>query len=409
VETVFPLIEKACVLVTLAFVLTRTRLFAYLPRPRLPAREQATALLIFLLMGFTEVTVAHQHSLMNARIIAVCAAGLLAGPWVGGLIGVAVTWMACAYQGYLPLPIGLSMLLAGLAGGLLHRWRPRLALLPVTGFALGALTSLARYGLLVLAHADARSLLLEAAAAVIQGLGVALILLVVAQVRAREAQARAAALAEVRALQARMNPHFLFNALNTLSALSSIDPRAVPGAAARLGLFLRASLDQHERPLVCLREELEIVRAYLDVESLRMGERLIVEQEIAPRLLSASVPPFLLQPLVENAVRHGIQPRPEGGLVRLTAHREDRWLTLTVADTGVGIAPEARARLFRADDGHVHALTLLRRRLQGLYGSAFSLTVESDPGEGAAVSVRIPLREEDGRGAEDPAAALEMA
>jgi two-component system sensor histidine kinase LytS len=406
VETIFPLIEKACVLVTLAFVLTRTRLFAYLLRPRLPAREQATALLIFLLMGFTEVAVARQHSLMNARIIAVCAGGLLAGPWVGGLIGVAVTVIACVYQQYLPIPIGVSMLLAGLAGGLLHRWRPGLALLPVTGFVLGALTSLVRYGLLVLSHADARSLLPEGTAAVIQGLGVALILLVVAQVRAREAQARAAAMAEVRALQARMNPHFLFNALNTLSALSAIDPRAVPGAAARLSLFLRASLDQHERPFVRLREELEVVRAYLDVESLRMGERLTVEQEIAPRLLGASVPPFLLQPLVENAVRHGIQPRPEGGLVRLAAHREASWLLLTVSDTGVGIPPEERARLFRADDGHVHALTLLRRRLQGLYGSAFALTVESDRGAGASVSVRIPLCEEDWPGREDSAAPL---
>jgi two-component system sensor histidine kinase LytS len=203
-----------------------------------------------------------------------------------------------------------------------------------------------------------------------------------------------------------MNPHFLFNALNTLSALSSIDPRAVPGAAARLGLFLRASLDQHERPFVRLREELEVVRAYLDVESLRMGERLIVEQEIAPRLLNASVPPFLLQPLVENAVRHGIQPRPEGGLVLLTARREASWLLLTVADTGVGIPPEKQARLFRPDDGHVHALTLLRRRLQGLYGSAFALVVESDGGSGAAVSIRIPLREEDGRSEEDSVSAL---
>ncbi len=383
---IFALLDKTCVLVTLTFVLTRTRLFTHLLRPRLPLRDQVIALLIFLLMGLTEVVVAHQHSLMNARIIAVCAAGLLAGPWVGGIMGVAVTVMACLSQRLPVLSIGLSMVLGGLAGGLLHRCKPSLALHPTTGFVLGALTSLTRYSLV---NAPAQNLLPEA---IIHGGGVALILLVVAQVRVQESQARTAALAEVRVLQAQMHPHFLFNALNTLSALSLLEPQAVPSAAARLGHFLRASLDQHERPFISLQEELNAVAAYLDIEALRLGERLFVEQKIAPGLMEASIPPFLLQPLVENAICHGIQPRAEGGCITYTAQREGGWLVLTVSDTGVGISTEVQARLFHASGPHVHALTLLRRRLQSLYGSTFALTLESYPGAGTTVSIRIPLQ-----------------
>ena len=167
---------------------------------------------------------------------------------------------------------------------------------------------------------------MEAQTALINGAGVALVLQVVAQVRAREESARLAAMAEVRSLQARMSPHFLFNALNTIAALSAIDPRAVPGATSRLARFLRGSLEQHDRVTVPLNEEMEIVTAYVDVESLRMGDRLKVEWCIDSGVLEAQVPPFLVQPLVENAVKHGIQPSDEGGRVRLEAWAEGRWL-----------------------------------------------------------------------------------
>jgi two-component system LytT family sensor kinase len=101
-------------------------------------------------------------------------------------------------------------------------------------------------------------------------------------------------LAEVRALQARMNPHFLFNALNALAALSRVAPRQVPQATGQLRQFLRASFDQQERLLVPLEEELAVVRAYLEIEALRLGDRLKVEQTIDPALCKVLMPPFSL-------------------------------------------------------------------------------------------------------------------
>jgi LytS/YehU family sensor histidine kinase len=242
-------------------------------------------------------------------------------------------------------------------------------------------------------------------APLLQGFGTALILAVVALARDRDEQTRAAASAEVRALQSRMNPHFLFNALNTLAALATIAPREIPRAAGRLRHFLRAGFDQPERALVLLEEELTVVRAYLDIESLRLGNRLIFEQAIDPGLTEALIPPFSLQPLVENAVQHGLQSSPKAGCLRLVVRSQmGEWLDLSVSDDGQGVPSTEIEQIFFAERPRVHALTLLRRRLQGLFGRSFKLEVHSQIGKGATVTMRIPLRMAFGAGQESPRA-----
>ncbi|MEA3206426.1 MAG: two-component system, LytTR family, sensor kinase, partial [Verrucomicrobiota bacterium] len=178
-----------------------------------------------------EVTVSYA-GWINERIVAVCAAGLVAGPGVGLAVSVFVTWLAVVHDG-LPLgSIAIAMLGGGLAGGWLHRWQPRLAQQPLMGFGLTLGASLLGTGLLLLDHPSSsigwRRIEESGIDPVLQGLGAALILAIVRQVRDRDEQTRIAALAEVHALQASMNPHFLFNALNTLAALSRIAPREVP-------------------------------------------------------------------------------------------------------------------------------------------------------------------------------------
>src|SRR5258708_21852777 len=114
-----------------------------------------------------------------------------------------------------------------------------------------------------------------------------------------------------------MNPHFLFNALNALAALSRVAPWEVPRATGLLRQFLRASFDQQERVLVPLEEELAVVGAYLDIESLRLGDRLQVEQTIDPGLLKVLMPPFSFEPLVENAIQHGLNSSPRARPIQL--------------------------------------------------------------------------------------------
>jgi two-component system LytT family sensor kinase len=380
--------NKVCVLVTAAFALTLVPGFRQPERSLLSRRDQGTALLVFLVLGLVEEMTFSHAGWLNERIVAVCAAGLVAGPWVGLAVSVFVTWLAVAHDG-LPLgSIAISMLCGGLAGGLLYRWRPKLAQHPLTGFCLTLGVSLLRSILMFLSAPNSRAALprLEeiAMAPVLQGLGTALILAIVEQVRDRDEQTRAAASAEVRALQARMNPHFLFNALNTLAALSRIAPREVPRAVGRLRHFLRASFDQHERALVPLEEELAIVRAYLDIELLRFGSRLKVVRAIDPGLSKVLMPPF--------------------SLLRLVVRPAGQWLEMSVSDDGQGVPSTEVERLFFAERQRVHALTLLRRRLQGLFGRSFQLEVRSEVGQGTTVTMRIPLRKRFEVGLESPGA-----
>src|SRR6201995_2568592 len=207
-----------------------------------------------------------------------------------------------------------------------------------------------------------------------------------------------------RALQARMNPPFLFNALNTLAALSRIAPRKVPRVVRRLRQFLRASFDQHERLFVTMEEELAVVRDYLEIESLRLGDRLKVEQTIDPCLLKALLPPFSFQPLVENAVHHGLHSSPRSGRIQLAVRPRGQWLEMSIRDDGPGVPPTEVEHVFFAEGQRVHALVLLRRRLQGLFGRSFQLEVRSKIGEGTTVTMPIPLRKRFGVGLESPRA-----
>ena len=395
VRTLDSLFGDICVLVTAAFALTLVPGLRLKERSLLSMRDRGTALLVFLVLGLVEEASISHSGWLSERIVAVCAAGLLAGPWVGLAVSVFVTWLAVRFDG-LPLAfIGISMLCGGLAGGWLYQWRPKLAQHPLTGFCLTLAVSLLLSSLIFFFVPNAQVLHIfgqTGMAAVLQGLGTALILAIVAEVRDRDDQTRTAVSAEVRALQARMNPHFLFNALNTLAALSRVAPYQVPRAVGRLRHFLRASFDQQERALVLLEEELAVVRMYLDIELLRFGERLNVEEAIDPGLSKVFMPPFSIQPLVENAVEHGLRSSPGAGRLRLDVRPVGEWLEISVTDNGQGVPSETIEQVFFADGPRVHALSLLRRRLRTLFERSFQLEVRSELGQGTTVTVRIPLR-----------------
>src|SRR5260370_3985757 len=388
--------KRVCVLVTVAFALTLVPGFRRSERSLLSVRDRGSALLVFLLLGLVEEAAVGQTGWFNHRIVAVCAAGLLAGPGVGVVVATFVTWMAVAWDGRPMGPVGVSMLCGGLAGGWLHRWRPRVAQQPLTGFCFTSTVTWLRDGLNLLCAPGAltgvQMFWQMGIAPVLQRFGTALILAVVALARDRDEQTQAAASAEVRALQARMSPHFLFNALNVLAALATVAPREVPRAAGRLRHFLRATFDQSDRTLVPLEEELIVVRAYLDIESLRLGNRLKLEQAVDPGLAGALIPPFSLQPLVENAVQHGLLSSPKAGCLRLVVrHRTGEWLEMSISDDGYGVPASEVERVFFAVRPRVHALSLLRRRLRGLFGRSFRLAVCSEVGQGTTVTMRIPL------------------
>jgi LytS/YehU family sensor histidine kinase len=194
--------------------------------------------------------------------------------------------------------------------------------------------------------------------------------------------------ARLDALRAQLNPHFLFNALNTVAMLVRRKANAdALKAVVSLSEVLRQALAGGGAQQVALREELSLVDHYLRVEQLRFRDRLRVSVEVEPDTLDASVPSLVLQPLVENAVRHGVARRGEGGCVEIAGRREKGTLVLQVRDDGPGFP-----RGWDPVRGGRVGLANTRERLQRLYGSAFRLETSNAPSGGAVVTVEIPYR-----------------
>jgi LytS/YehU family sensor histidine kinase len=204
---------------------------------------------------------------------------------------------------------------------------------------------------------------------------------------AREAVLRAEA--EAKALRAQFNPHFVFNTLHSLMLLVRADPDAAERAIEDVATLIRyASIVQRrDLDVVPLSKELEVARRYVALERLRLGDRLRVSWAVDVDPSNFTVPAFALQTLVENAIKHGIEPRPGGGSVEVCARVGDGGLVLGVADDGAGAEPDAVAG--RTGRG----LDLLGRRLSGRYGGLAEIDWATTPGGGFSVTMRIPAEE----------------
>jgi two-component system, LytTR family, sensor kinase len=216
------------------------------------------------------------------------------------------------------------------------------------------------------------------------------------RLRQRESQAMQLgarlAQAELHLLKSQLHPHFLFNTLHAISALMHRDVKAADRMIARLSDLLRASLDHAAATVVPLTQELEFLEAYLAIERIRLGDRLTVAMAIDPAALGAEVPHMILQPLVENAVRHGIAPRSAPGRIRVSAAvlEDGRTLELEVSDDGRGVNTAGAPRRDRGGGGLGLANT--RARLEQLYGAAFEFAAGARDGGGFRVTLRFPLR-----------------
>jgi two-component system LytT family sensor kinase len=210
-----------------------------------------------------------------------------------------------------------------------------------------------------------------------------------------EEQKRLLLEARLDALQRQINPHFLFNTLNSIASLVRMKPELAREMIVKLGNILRALLREHDS-YVSLREELKFTDDYLDIEVVRFGaEKLRVEKEIDPRTLEIQVPSILLQPLIENSIKHGLEPRLKGGTVTLRSQLDGDRLRIEVADDGVGIGSCPASALRRTGAGI--GMKNVQERLDVLYGNQASFTVVSNPGRGTLVTIEIPVNSADVR------------
>ena len=192
--------------------------------------------------------------------------------------------------------------------------------------------------------------------------------------------------AQLDALRAQLQPHFLFNALNSISALVREDPEAADQMIEQLSDFLRGVVENGGAPEVELGEELTLLDRYLSIQRTRYHDRLDTRVTAAPGTLDALVPNLILQPLVENAIRHGLEQHAEKGSIRIHADQEEDVLTIRIEDDGPGPSRASQ------NPGTRVGLANARARLQQLYGSAGMLTLEQAPSGGAIVILRLPYR-----------------
>jgi two-component system LytT family sensor kinase len=204
--------------------------------------------------------------------------------------------------------------------------------------------------------------------------------------RKLEDQERLLMQARVDALISQINPHFLFNTLNTVSSLIRFDPDTARNVVLKLSNILRRRL-RVQAHFLPLRQELDFTDDYLSIEVVRFGsDKLKVRKEIDPETYDMMIPSMILQPMVENSIRHGIGPKVEGGTITLRTSRREGRLVIEVSDDGIGISPERQREMFESGIG----IRNVRDRLEVLYGTDFSLRVESHSGQGTSIRFELP-------------------
>ena len=387
------ILGKICLLISAAFTLTLIPRSGWPGRSLVAVRDRRSALLFFLVLGLVEHLMVRQTGWFNHRIVAVSAASLLGGLGVGVVVRLFVVCLTLSNDTRATPIAALIISSGGVFGGLIHRWKPILAEHPLTGFYLATSVSFLRD--IWMAFYPPQGISLPSSgdlflAPILQGLGTALTLALVARIRKQDDQIRAVAWAEVGTLHARQTARYVCDALNSLAKLAAVESQKVPHSLGQLGCYLRASFDQHDQPLVRLAEELSVVSAYLEIESLRLSGQLELVQNVDPRLLQALIPSLSLQCLVENIVEHSHGIEPVVCRVHIKISSKQDWLEISVnhTDTCIAVTPS----VFLPKRSEVDRLTLLRCQLRWLFGESFTLEVRNEVGAGQTVTLNVPLQ-----------------
>lgn len=400
--TVNAFIEDTCVIVVIAYVLARGPVLDLLFRARLSRRALLYLGAILGLIGLSEtIFPGARYPYVTSTLIVTFAAvnsGLAAG-----LVSAAVVTAGSAL---LQTPAGLATTAATVFAAALiaaaTRRMFRASRHPLVGLIGGVA---AQAGAILIRHALAGAFTASAPWKVLifgvpaNGFGVMLLLIVLrdARVRAmsqrhREEAERAHALvaeAQLAALRARVHPHFLYNSLTSIAALCGIDAARAEQATIRLSQLMRRSLEaRHDAPIP-LREELEAVRAYLDMEQYRFGERLCVEWRVDPACLEAAVPGFCVQTLAENAVIHGLADRMESGRLWIDVHHRAGRVVVAVKDNGVGML-RAAGQSAVGHNSRDHGLQIVTQQLELLYGAGARVRLFSALDRGTLAAFAIP-------------------
>lgn len=400
------IVEDTCVLVAGSYLLTRGRTLDILLDTR--RRPMQTLLLGAYFAGLAAVQdllPESQHPYAPSTLVVTFAASV-GGAWVGVLASIGAIGTALVLR---ELPVALAtppaLVVSILSGTLLGR---RL------GMRGGFQTGVVAQAMALVANALAyrtlgRSFDIAPAVATVvaNGFGVMLMTQIVRDAAVRreanqlalENEAARARMVqfELQALRSRLNPHFLYNTLSTIAALCTVAPAGARTASVRLGELMRRALEIDVHQPVTLGEEIDNCKAYLEIECLRLGDRLNIDWCVDASLASTRVPVLALATMVENAVLHGVGGRLGAGSVRIDARRSGNLALVSVRDDGPGIPGRVRRQLDPEQGDRPHGLALVNRELVLRYGEAARLRIHGWPGQGSLVAFAVPIV--DGEGA----------
>ena len=398
-------IEDTCVIAVIAYLLARGRILEMMFSRNLSWTQGAALGALFGLAGISELIFPGQRSPYVVHTLIVSFAALTSGGTVG--VAAAITIGAAATV-LSPQPSSPALQIILLAEAALGVAVCRLWKHPGSLVRAGATCAAAQCCFVLFSHqfhaASSRALPIAAGliAALANGLGGLLLQLIVneAQMRTESVKNRLeaersqalAAEAQLQSLRARVHPHFLFNALTSIAALCTMAPEKAERAVVQLSHLMRRALASSTNNTHPLRVELDHVKAYLDIEQHRLGDRLQVDWQIDDNALAVACPPFCVQMLVENAINHGIAPSVSAGRVRIRIHGRTSAVSVIVSDDGMGISPDMRGKVLQERQGQERGLLILNRQLELQFGNQSRLHLYSRDGQGTTICFQLPLR-----------------
>lgn len=342
----------------------------------------------------------HSQAVIGFRDLMVLAAGLTGGPWIGFGAGLLAGWERYLLGGFAGAASAFATVLQGLWAGWAFCWRPQWAI-SMRGAGFIALTGTLLQKLILLVwvqpYSDAQTLVLETAipVAVVNTLGVVLFLFVMQDLE-RDRLGSQAQRAELRALNAQIEPHFMNNTLNAIKALIRRDPEAASQYVVKLARFLDDTRRSVGANSIALQQELAQVERYLEFQHLRFPDAFQFQRNISPQLLNCQLPPRCLQTLTENALLHGMQGRIRPLKIDIIGVDHGQTFTLRVSDNGKGIPaqqlPELGKRPVESANGNGSALYHLRQSLKLAFPRQSTLNINSWEGHGTEVILTIPKR-----------------
>jgi LytS/YehU family sensor histidine kinase len=417
-------IEDTCVLMVIAYLLARGHVLDMLVPERHDARHRLRLGIVMGLIGLSEVVFPGARAPYVAHTLLIAFATLVGGIQVGLIASLLVSAGVLIIQSPALAAVTLAMLAVGACAAALVRRAFGLHRLLLRALAAGAASQIAASSVgagLSLMHmppvrfppefmAQYQPLLtsLHVSPALVyaflsvpaNGFGALLLQLVLNDALTRsqserhrlEAQRAHTLVSEAKlsALRARVHPHFLFNALTSIAALCHIDPIKAEGAILRLGQLMRTTLDMSPSGMVRLADEIEAVRAYLEIEQNRLGSRLTVRWSVDPTTINVEVPPFCLQTMVENAIIHGIAPSAEKGILTISVRSNHGRTVVAVRDNGMGMDAQTRARVVLPEELRPHGLQIQCQLLMTFYGRSARIRIWSRPDIGTLVTFGLP-------------------